>query len=226
MFFPFDSTIVLLIPVLILAVWAQARVRGSYNRFSRVTSTTRMTGAQIARTILNRNGLSDVAVKLVSGVMTDHYDPRTREVCLSEGVYNTSSVAAISIAAHEVGHALQHASSYVPLQMRASILPVANIGSTAAFPLFLVGMFIHSGILMDLGIIFFAAALLFHLVTLPVEYNASSRALAQIRGIVYQDEEVAGARKVLNAAALTYVAATLMALMNLLRLILLRGSRD
>jgi Zn-dependent membrane protease YugP len=186
-----------------------------------------MTGAQVARTILNRNGLADVAVKPVAGVMSDHYDPRTREVCLSEGVYNSTSVSAISIAAHEVGHALQHAEQYAPLQIRASILPVANLGSTAAFPLFFIGLLLRTGFLMDLGIFFFAGALLFHLVTLPVEYNASSRALKQIQnGLVYQDEEIAGSRKVLNAAALTYVAATLMALMQLIRLILIRNSRD
>jgi uncharacterized protein len=227
MFFPFDPTFVLLIPVLILSVWAQSKVRSNYARFSRVVSSTHLTGAQMARTILDRNGLHDVEVKPIEGVLTDHYDPRTREVHLSQGVYASNSVAAISIAAHECGHALQHAENYAPLAWRSSIVPVANIGSQAAFPLFLVGLIFSIGPLMDVGIIFFAAALLFHLVTLPVEYNASHRALKQMEnGIVHQEDELAGSRKVLNAAALTYVAAMLMALMNLLRLLILRGSRD
>lgn len=227
MFFPFDPTFVLLIPVLILSVWAQSKVRSNYARFSRVVSSTRLTGAQMARTILDRNGLHNVEVKPIEGVLTDHYDPRTREVHLSQGVYGSNSIAAVSIAAHECGHALQHAENYAPLAWRSSIVPVANIGSQAAFPLFLLGLILSIGPLMDIGIIFFAAALLFHLVTLPVEYNASHRALKQMEnGIVHQEDELAGSRQMLNAAALTYVAAMLMALMNLLRLILIRGSRD
>jgi len=181
----------------------------------------------VARIILDRNGLHGVKVLPIEGVLTDHYDPRIQEVQLSKEVFYGSSVSAVTIAAHECGHALQHALGYAPLMVRASILPVANIGSWLAFPLFLAGLLFSLPALMDVGIILFAGALLFHLVTLPVEYNASQRAFEQLndRIIIYPDE-MKGARKVLNAAALTYVAATLMALVNLLRLILLRNSRD
>ena len=186
-----------------------------------------MTGAEVARTILDRNGLQNVKVLPIKGILTDNYDPRVNEVHLSQEVFYGDSVSSITIAAHECGHALQHALGYKPLLIRASILPVANIGSWLAFPLFLAGLFFRMTGLMDLGIIFFAGALAFHLVTLPVEYNASQRAFEQLgdRIIIYEDE-MKGARKVLNAAALTYVAATLMALVNLLRLILIRSSRN
>jgi uncharacterized protein len=227
MFYGFDPTFVLLIPVLILAFYAQAKVKGNYNKYMQIKSSVQMTGAEVARTILDRNGLQSVQIVAIKGVLTDHYDPRVNEVRLSEAVYNGDSISAITIAAHECGHALQHATGYKPILLRARILPVANLGSTLAFPLFLAGLFFSMTGLMDLGIILFAAALAFHLVTLPVEYNASQRAFEQLgdRIIIY-DDEMKGARKVLNAAALTYVAATLMALMNLLRLILIRNSRD
>lgn len=222
-----DSTIFLLIPVLILAFWAQARVRGNYSKYSKIQSAVGLTGAEVARVILDRNGLTQVTVEGIAGELTDHYDPRTQVVRLSEGVYNGQSVAALAIASHECGHALQHARGYKPILLRASILPAANLGSTLAFPLFLAGLFFSIGPLMDFGIILFTGVLLFHLVTLPVEYNASSRALAQLDDqIIIYPEEMKGAKSVLNAAALTYVAATLMALVNLLRLVLLRNSRD
>jgi Zn-dependent membrane protease YugP len=225
-----DPTFILLIPVLILAFYAQAKVKGNYKKFLQVPSSVNMTGSEVARTILDRNGLSHVNLTPVEGVLTDHYDPRTNEVRLSKEVFYGNSISSVTIAAHECGHALQHATGYSPLIIRASILPVANLGSWLAFPLFFAGLIFSSSgfaFLMDLGIILFAGALVFHLVTLPVEYNASQRAFEQLndRIIVYPDE-MKGARKVLNAAALTYVAATLMALMNLLRLILLRSYRN
>lgn len=227
MFFWGDPTIALLIPVLILAFYAQAKVKGNYKKYMKVNSSVQLTGAEVARTILDRNGLKDVSISAVEGILTDHYDPRSRAVNLSREVYMSNSISALAIAAHECGHALQHAWGYTPLILRARILPVANIGSTLAFPMFIAGLFFSIPPLMDLGIVLFAAALVFHLVTLPVEYNASQRAFEQLgdRIIIYQDE-MKGARKVLNAAALTYVAATLMALVNLLRLIILRNSRN
>ncbi len=227
MFFFGGSTILLLIPVLILAIYAQSKVTGNYKKYMQVKSSVNMSGNEVARVILDRNGLQDVNVVPVEGVLTDHYDPRIREVHLSKDVFYGSSVSSVTIAAHECGHALQHAMGYSPLMVRASILPVANLGSWLAFPLFFAGLLFSLPGLMDIGIVLFSAALIFHLVTLPVEYNASQRAFEQLgdRIIIYQDE-MAGARKVLNAAALTYVAATLMALVNLIRLILIRNSRN
>jgi len=222
-----DPTFILLIPVLILAFIAQARVSGNYKKFMKVQSSVGMSGAVTARAILDRNGLTDVKVMPIEGTLTDHYEPRVREVHLSRDVFEGNSVSSLAIAAHECGHALQHANGYAPLMIRASFLPVANIGSWMAFPLFLFGLLFSFPALMDIGIWLFAAVLVFHLITLPVEYNASQRAFEQLndRIIIYPDE-MQGARKVLNAAALTYVAATLMALVQLLRLILLRNSRD
>lgn len=227
MFYWGDTTFLLLIPVLILAFYAQAKVKGNYKKYMLMPSSVKMTGADVARTILDRNGLKDVLVKPIEGVLTDHYDPRSMEVNLSKEVYASNSISALAIAAHESGHALQHAYGYAPLLARAKILPVASLSSNLAFPMFIAGLIFRFGPLMDLGIILFAGALLFHLVTLPVEYNASQRAFEQLsdRIIIYPDE-MAGARKVLNAAALTYVAATLMALVTLLRLLILRNSRN
>lgn len=227
MFFFGGSTILLLIPVLILAFYAQAKVKGNYKKFMQVKSSVNMTGNEVARIILDRNGLQDVNVVPIEGFLSDHYDPRIREVHLSKDVYYGDSISSVTIAAHECGHALQHAMGYSPLMVRASILPVASIGSWLAFPLFIAGFLFSLPGLMDIGIVLFSAALIFHLVTLPVEYNASQRAFEQLgdRIIIYRDEMI-GARKVLNAAALTYVAATLMALVNLLRLIILRNSRN
>lgn len=227
MFYWGDSTFMLLIPVLILAFYAQAKVKGNYNKFLKVKSSILMSGSEVARTILDRNGLADIQVVPVGGVLSDHYDPRSREVHLSKDVFYGNSVSSIAIAAHECGHALQHSFSYAPLMIRAGILPLANLGSTLAFPMFFLGLIFSTPFLMDFGIVLFAAALAFHLVTLPVEYNASQRAFEQLndRIIIYPDE-MTGVRKVLNAAAMTYVASTLMALVNLLRLILIRNSRD
>lgn len=225
----FDPTMLLLLPALAFAFWAQHRVTSTYQKWSRVPSRFGRTGQAVAASILSRNGLGGVEVRPVAGVLSDHYDPRDKTVNLSEGIYHSPSIAALSVAAHECGHALQDRSGYLPLNFRAAIVPVAGFSSMAAFPIFMIGFFFPSGLrwLMDLGIALFGAALLFHLVTLPVEFNASKRAIAQLEdGHFLAAEETSGAREVLNAAALTYVAATAMAALQLIRLVLLRQSRD
>ena len=227
--FPFfyDPTFLLLIPALILAAWAQWMVRSAYAEFRRVPSRGGRSGAEIARAILSGNGLGEVPVQEVPGELSDHYDPRQRSVHLSAGNYRSHSIAAVSIAAYEVGHALQHGTGYGPLAIRHAIYPVANLGSTLAFPLFFIGFLMSYPPLIDIGILFFAGAVLFSLVTLPVEFNASRRALAQLEsGGFLAPDEIPGARKVLRAAALTYVAAATMAILQLLRLLLLRGRRS
>ena len=219
-----DPTIVLLIPAFILAIWAQMRVTSTYKKYARISSTQGITGAKVAQSLLERNGISDVRVKAVEGSLSDHYDPRTKTVNLSQDNYKGSSLSALAVAAHEVGHAIQDNKGYVPLRLRHAILPATNIGSWAAFPLFFIGFLFNTPVLMDIGIILFAGIVIFHFVTLPVEYNASSRALAQLSNTgMLVEQELGGARKVLNAAALTYVAATAVSLIHLLRLIILRG---
>lgn len=223
-FFFFDPTMILLIPAIILAVWAQIRVKSAYKKFKKVKAASGMTGADVAKNILYRNGIRGVEVEAVPGELSDHYDPRVKKVRLSEENYYGSSLSALAIAAHEVGHAIQHNNGYAPLQIRHTILPVTSFASWAAFPLFIIGMFMQTPFLMDLGIYFFGAVVLFHMVTLPVEFNASSRALVQLQSTgMLMTQETSGARKVLNAAALTYVAAAAMALLNLVRLMILRG---
>jgi Zn-dependent membrane protease YugP len=213
-----------------LAFWAQHRVRSTYEKWSRVPSSRGASGEAVARSILSRNALGQVEVRPVAGVLSDHYDPRNRTVNLSEGIYHSHSIAALSVAAHECGHALQHKVGYLPLHFRSMLVPVTGFGSMLAFPLFAVGFFFGAGNLawlMDLGIILFGAALAFHVITLPVEFNASSRALEVLNRNGYLNpEEVRGAREVLNAAALTYVAATAVAALHLIRLLVLRNSRD
>jgi Zn-dependent membrane protease YugP len=223
MFSAFDF--ILLIPAVILAIWAQMRVSSTYTKYKKVASAQGITGAKAAEYLLNQNGLFDVKIESIEGQLSDHYDPRSKILRLSLDNYRGHSLAAIAVAAHEVGHAIQHHTAYTPLQIRHAILPVVNFGSGAALPLFLIGLFIPSlKILMDIGIIFFAGVVLFHFVTLPVEFNASNRALKQLasRGMLLE-QEVSGARKVLSAAALTYVAAAAVALIHLIRLLLIRG---
>jgi len=230
MFYFGDPTFLLLIPALILSFWAQWKVQHTYQQMSRVRGSGGRTGREVALAILNRNGLSDIGVEPVAGMLTDHYDPRVRRVRLSEANYAGDSVAAIAVSAHEIGHVLQHAQGYAPMQVRSAIVPVVNLASMAAFPVFLIGMFFRSGMsvfLMDLGILLFSATLVFHLVTLPVEFNASKRALAQLTEMgTVAPEEVRGAKRVLDAAALTYVAAAAMSALQILRLLLIRNSRD
>ena len=226
--FMFDWTFILLLPAFGFAIWAQTKVRGTYRKYSRVKSRAHITGAQAARRILDSQGLTDVKVEPVAGELTDHYDPRKRVVRLSEAVYRSPSLAALGVSAHETGHALQHKFQYTPMTVRAGLVPVAQFGSSLAIPLFLIGLFIPAiSWMMDLGILFFAGAVLFHLVTLPVEFNASARAIKILSSGGYlAPDETDGARRVLSAAAWTYVAAATMALLQLVRLILLRGSRD
>lgn len=227
----FDPTFLLLIPAMIFAFWAQSRVKSTFEKYSRVRASNGLTGREMARQIMARNGITDVAVEPVGGMLSDHYDPRVRKVRLSEPNYAGDSISSIAVAAHEVGHVIQHHSGYFPLAFRSGLAPVAGIASTAAMPLFFIGLLFQrslpfSGLLMDLGIIFFSGAVLFHLITLPVEFDASRRALAQITetGAVRPDE-VAGAKKVLDAAALTYVAAAAVAALQLVRLLVLRNDR-
>jgi len=223
MFF-WDPTFILLIPALILAVYAQSKVRTAYRKYSQIRNAYGLTGAQAAAELLRLNGIFDVEVEEVAGELSDHYDPRSKKLRLSSGNYRSDSLAAVSVAAHEVGHAIQHATGYIPLQIRHAILPVTSLGSWLAFPLFFMGLLFSAPSLMDLGIIFFTGVVLFHVVTLPVEFNASHRALKQLLSHGFLTEtEVRGAQKVLNAAALTYVAAATMALLNLIRLIILRN---
>ena len=228
-FFFLDATFIILIPALILAFYAQSKVKNTFLRYSRVRNASGMTGSQVARRILNEQGLNDIPVHKVRGNLTDHYHPRKRELYLSESVHSSNSVAALGVAAHEVGHALQHRDAYMPLKIRNAFSPVAGFGSNLAFPLFIIGFIFSTSIgwLMDAGILFFSAAVLFHLVTLPVEFDASARAIAYLEGTgILRGEEVSHAKKVLNAAAWTYVAAATMAIAQLVRLLILRSARD
>jgi Zn-dependent membrane protease YugP len=220
-----DPTMFLLIPAVILAIWAQVRVSSTYKRFSKIPAASGISGAQAAKYILERSGVMNVKIEAVEGKLSDHYDPRSKTVHLSTDNYKGRSLSAMAVAAHEVGHAIQDSVGYMPLRLRYSILPATNLGSWAAFPLFIIGLFMNTPFLMDLGIILFAGVVLFHFVTLPVEFNASQRALAQLQGNgMLVEEEVRGAKKVLNAAAMTYVAATAMALLQLIRLLMIRGN--
>lgn len=224
-----DPSIILLIPAIILTIYAQSKVNGAYRKYSKVRASSGMTGADVARALLNENGLYDVKVEQVAGNLTDHYDPRVQRVRLSNGVYGSTSIAAIAVAAHETGHAVQHADGYTPLKLRSAFVPVAGFGSQLGPLLILLGIIIP-GIpyLLDIGIYLFAFAVLFQVITLPVEFNASSRALAFLSdaGIVGGREESEGARKMLNAAALTYVAAAITAVLTLLRFLMIASGRD
>jgi uncharacterized protein len=223
--FMFDWTFILVLPAFAFAMWAQSKVRNTYRQYSEVKSRSRLTGREVARRILDSNGLQDIEVEPIAGELTDHYHPKDRKIRLSEGIYNSNSLAALAVAAHESGHALQHQAGYTAMTVRANLVPVANLGSMAAFPLFFIGMIFPAfKWLMDLGIIFFAGAVLFHIVTLPVEFNASARAVKILgNGSFLAPDEVEGARKVLDAAAWTYVAAAATSLLHLIRLLILRG---
>ena len=216
--------IYMIIPMLLVG-WAQMRVRGAFKKYSRIRSTAGISGAETARRILNEQGI-DVAVEETGGALSDHYDPRSKVVCLSSDNFHGHSLAGLAVAAHEVGHAVQHAQGYLPLNFRHAILPVANLGSKFGYPLLLAGMIFSATGLLDIGILFFAGAVLFQIVTLPVEFNASSRAMAILSQGYIAADEVGPAKKVLNAAAMTYVAATATAVMQLVHLLLMRGSDD
>ncbi len=226
-YYGFDwSYLVLVLPALLLALWAQSKVKSTYARYSQVRSYRNITGAQAARTILDANGLRDVRIEHIAGNLTDHYDPRARVVRLSDSVYNSSSIAAVGVAAHEVGHAVQHATNYGFLTLRNAIIPMTNLGSTLSMPLILLGLIFNSSSLALAGIALFSLVTLFQLITLPVEFNASSRALRTLESYhMLEEDELKGTRKVLSAAAMTYVAALAVSLAQLLRLLLLFGGR-
>jgi len=224
MFF-WDPTLLLLIPALALAIWAQMRVRRAYAAWSEIDTQRKLTGADVARQIISANGL-EVKVSTISGKLTDNYNPRNRVLRLSTEVYNSQSVAAVGIAAHECGHAIQHGQKYFPLGLRNSIVPVVSIGSKAAIPLFIIGMIFSIPILFKIAIALFAGVVVFHLITLPVEFDASRRGLKVLDEMsILSPEELTGAKEVLTAAALTYVAAAIMAIMNLLRFLLIARRR-
>ncbi|HHX26161.1 MAG TPA: zinc metallopeptidase [Firmicutes bacterium] len=226
--FLYDPTYFLIFPAMLFAMWAQARVQRAFNSYSRVRAQSGVTGAEVARDILDRSGLSHVQVQQISGTLQDHYDPRVKILRLSPEVYASNSLAALGVAAHEAGHAIQHDENYVPLAVRSSLVPVASFGSRLAFPLFLIGLIFGQGLswLMTVGIWLFIAAVAFSIVTLPVEYDASRRALALLsQGGYVTREELPHAKEVLTAAGMTYLAATAVALTQLLRLLILRGSR-
>ncbi|MBP7348631.1 MAG: zinc metallopeptidase [Butyrivibrio sp.] len=227
-YYGFDYTYVLVLIGAMLCMWASYRVNSVYNKYSHIRSASGMTGAEVAQRILDRNGVRDVRVEHVSGNLTDHYDPRTQTVNLSDAVYGSTSVAALGVAAHECGHVMQHESGYMPLKIRTALVPAANLGSQIGLPLVIIGLiFGLSSSFIAIGIWIFALAVLFQIVTLPVEFNASHRALVMLEeyGILGTDE-VESSRKVLGAAAMTYVAAAASAVLQLLRLIMLGRRRD
>ena len=220
---------ILLIPILILSLWAQSQVSGNFKRYSGVANRRHLTGAQAAEAVLRAHGVYNVAIRPCSGNLTDHYDPRDNSISLSENVYNSASIAAVGVAAHEAGHAVQYAENYGPVRLRTAIIPATQIGSKFSFILLLVGMVLYSQSLFLIGILLFSLTTLFQLITLPVEFNASHRALQTLENeqLLY-DDELSGAKKVLKAAALTYVAALLMSALQLLRYALIfigRSSR-
>lgn len=229
-YYGFDPTYVLVLIGAVICLIASARVKSTFNKYSQYRSMSGMTGAQAAERILNSAGIYDVTVCHIAGNLTDHYNPSKKTLNLSDSVYGSNSVAAIGVAAHECGHAIQHQKNYVPLTLRTAIVPAANIGSTLAWPLILIGLFFNrstGAMLINFGILCFSFAVLFQLVTLPVEFNASRRALHILgeQGIL-SDSELPYTRKVLKAAALTYVASAAAAILQLLRLVLLFGGRN
>lgn len=218
--------LIYILPGLLLAMWAQAKIQKAFGQYSKVRGSSGFTGREVARQILDRNGLNDVSIEPIRGQLTDHYDPRDKTLRLSEGVYNSPSVAAVSIAAHECGHAIQDATDYRALRIRTSLVPIANFGSRFSFWIIILGYLFSSGtLLVKVGIWLFAATVLFQIVTLPVEFNASSRAMEQLESGFLTSSEMEGTKSVLSAAAMTYVASTLMAIGSFLR-ILSMFSRD
>lgn len=226
MFF-WDWTYLLLIPGLILGVWAQAKVNGAYSKYSRVPSQLGRPASQVVADLLRRNGNDAVQVTSISGNLTDHYNPATETLALSQGVYGSTSIAALGIAAHEAGHAMQKKEGYGPMRLRTAVVPLVSLGSNAYFPLFLLGIIFSWQPLVYLGILCFALSVVFSLITLPVEFNASSRAIAMLSqgGYITREEEPA-VKAVLSAAALTYVAAAVTSILSLLRLLIIARNRD
>lgn len=225
-YYYFDSTYVLILIGAVISMIASAKVKSTYAKYGKVMSRSGLTGTDAARTILDNAGLRHIRIERISGDLTDHYSPKEQVLRLSDTTYNSRSIAAIGVAAHECGHAIQHADHYAPLTIRNSIVPVVNIGSTLSWPMILLGLIFGFTGFLKLGIIFFSFSLIFQIITLPVEFNASSRALRILdnSGMLY-GEEISGAKKVLSAAAMTYVAAVIASLLSLLRLIILFGGR-
>ncbi len=227
MFMYFDPYyLIFVVPALILSLYAQVKVNSTFSRYSKIPSRRGVTGAEAARYLLEANGISDVRIEPVAGSLTDHYDPSSKTLRLSAPVYNQTSISAIGVAAHETGHAIQHARGYKPLVLRSTLVPIANIGSGAGPLMAIFGIIFSWGWMINLGLILFGAAVLFYLVTLPVEFNASKRAVTILESSgTLGGEELAGVKKVLSAAAMTYVASAVVAIANFLRLILLSRSR-
>ncbi|MDQ0148894.1 zinc metallopeptidase [Eubacterium multiforme] len=230
MYYPFyfDKTMLILLPALLISIWAQAKISSTYNKYKNVRTRNGYTGEQVARMMLNEAGLSFVNIEVVNTKLGDHYDPSQKVLRLSPEVYSGTSIASAGIAAHEVGHAIQDKEAYKPLRLRNSIVPIVNFGSSISWILFIVGIFMGSSLFLNLGILLFSGVVVFQLVTLPVEFNASKRAINVLegRGILYGDE-VNGAKKVLGAAAMTYIASALMAIAQLLRLLAIsNNNRD
>lgn len=223
-FYGFEYLIYIL-PGMILAIYAQSKISSAYSKYKKISSSSYLTGEEAARKILDRNGLTDVSIRRISGKLTDHYDPRDKTLNLSDDVFRNSSIASISIAAHEVGHALQDAEEYAPLKIRASLVPLANLGTQLSF-LFIILGFFFSSFFVQLGVALFFFAVLFQIVTLPVEFNASNRAKKELANGILSEEDLEGTNEVLSAAALTYVAATLVAIGQFLRLLSIFGRRD
>ncbi len=226
MFYGGNGYLMILV-LFIVASLASMGVKSTFNKYHKVRNTRGLTGAEAAQLMLRNNGLTDVRVERVGGYLSDHYDPRTKTVRLSEPVYDNPSIASVSVACHEVGHALQHANGYAPLSIRTAILPAAQLGSQALWPLFMIGIILSMPQLVTIGIIFFSFSVVFQLVTLPVEFNASARAIQMMGAYdILSNDENAQAKKVLNAAAMTYVAAAAMAVGQLIRMLLLNRGRD
>ena len=227
--FMLDPTYILIIIGMVICLAASAKMNSTFSKYSRVRNHSGLTGREAAQRVLNGAGIYDVRIEHVSGNLTDHYDPRNKVLRLSDATYNSASVAAVGVAAHECGHAIQHAAGYVPLKLRGSLVPLANLGSTLAWPLILLGFLFRgstSTMLLNLGVLAFSLAVLFQIVTLPVEFNASNRAIRILgsSGMLYEDE-VSATKKVLSAAALTYVAGAAASILQLLRLLILTGGR-
>ena len=225
--FYYDWTVLIVLPALIISVWAQIKVSTTYNRCSRISTRSGLTGAAAARKILDAHGLYDVQIEHVQGHLTDHYDPTANVIRLSDSVYDAPTAAAVGVAAHEAGHAVQYAENYFPIRVRSAIIPVTRFGSMLSIPIFMIGLIFASDLLLLLGIVLYAAVAFFQLVTLPVEFNASARAIRVLReSSMLDEEELKAPRQVLTAAALTYVAALLTSLLTLLRLLVLAGGRS
>lgn len=223
----YDSTYLIIIPAIIFALIAQINVKSTFTKYSKIKNGRGFTGSDVARQILDNNGLQNVRIEHINGNLSDHYDPRANVVRLSDSVYNSSSVAAIGVAAHEVGHAIQHAQGYVPIKIRSAVIPATQVGSKLAIPLVILGMIFSMQPFITFGILLFTTVVFFQAVTLPVEFNASSRALATLKdSYILEGEELSQSKKVLTAAALTYVAALFSSIMSLLRLVLLSNKRN